>query len=77
VPAPTVLLHGADSPVVTAAGVAEARAVNPAARFVSIPDAGHMVFWDNPATALMLVREALPPSSDLLHGPGESGHFAG
>jgi len=59
VPAPTVLLHGADSPVVTAAGVAEARAVNPAARFVSIPDAGHMVFWDNPATALTLVREAL------------------
>jgi N-formylmaleamate deformylase len=59
VPAPTVLLHGADSPVVTAAGVAEARAANAGATFVAIPDAGHMVFWDNPATALSLVRQAL------------------
>jgi N-formylmaleamate deformylase len=59
VPAPTVLLHGADSPVVTAAGVAEARAANAGATFVEIPDAGHMVFWDNPATALTLVRQAL------------------
>jgi N-formylmaleamate deformylase len=59
VPAPTVLVHGADSPVVTADGVAEARAANPGATFVQIPDAGHMVFWDNPAPALSLVREAL------------------
>ena len=59
VPAPTVLVHGADSPVVTADGVAEARAANPAATFVEIPAAGHMVFWDNPAPALTLVREAL------------------
>jgi N-formylmaleamate deformylase len=59
VPAPTVLVHGADSPVVTAAGAAEARAANPGATFVSIPQAGHMVFWDNPAAALTLVRQAL------------------
>jgi N-formylmaleamate deformylase len=59
VPAPTVLVHGADSPVVTADGVAEARATNPAATFAEIPAAGHMVFWDNPAPALALVREAL------------------
>jgi N-formylmaleamate deformylase len=59
VPAPTVLLHGAASPVVTAAGVAEARAANAGATFVEIPDAGHMAFWDNPATALTLVRQAL------------------
>lgn len=63
VPAPTVLVHGADSPVVTAAGVAEARAANPGARFVEIPDAGHMVFWDNPPAALALVRATL---TDLL-----------
>jgi N-formylmaleamate deformylase len=44
---------------VTAAGVAEARAANAGATFVEIPDAGHMVFWDNPATALTLVRQAL------------------
>lgn len=59
VPAPVVLLHGADSPVATEAGVAEARAANPAARVVSIPDAGHMVFWDSPAAALALLRESL------------------
>ncbi|MBW0104906.1 alpha/beta hydrolase [Pseudonocardia sp. KRD291] len=59
VPAPTTLLHGADSPVVTAAGADEARAANPAATLVEIPDAGHMVFWDNPAQALTLLREAL------------------
>ncbi|WP_214367256.1 alpha/beta fold hydrolase [Pseudonocardia sp. H11422] len=59
VPAPTVLVHGADSPVVTAAGVAEAKAANPGARIVEIPDAGHMVFWDNPEVALRLTREAL------------------
>ncbi|WP_037076114.1 alpha/beta fold hydrolase [Pseudonocardia spinosispora] len=59
VPSPTALLYGADSPVVTAAGVAEARAANPSASFVSIPDAGHMVFWDNPGPALSLLRSVL------------------
>ncbi|MFC4947870.1 alpha/beta fold hydrolase [Pseudonocardia sp. GCM10023141] len=59
VPAPAVLVHGADSPVVTAAGVVEAAAANPAAGFVEIPDAGHMVFWDNPGAALALLRGVL------------------
>lgn len=59
VPAPAVLLHGADSPVVTAAGVAEAVAANPAARFVEVPAAGHMVFWDQPGPALDLLRREL------------------
>lgn len=59
VPGPTTLLYGADSPVVTAEGAAEAAAANPAARMVRIPAAGHMVFWDNPAPALDLLRTAL------------------
>jgi len=59
VPAPTVLIHGADSPVVTAAGVAEARTANPTARFVEIPHAAHMVFWDNPTPARTLLRQTL------------------
>lgn len=59
VPAPTVLLYGADSPVVTAAGAKEAAGVNAAAHLVEIPDAGHMVFWDNPAPALSLLRAAV------------------
>ena len=61
VPAPTTLLYGADSPVVTAEGAKEAEATNPAASLVEIPDAGHMVFWDNPRAALALLREALHP----------------
>ncbi|MFJ9083258.1 alpha/beta fold hydrolase [Streptomyces sp. NPDC102384] len=59
VPGPTTLLYGADSPVVTAEGAAEAATANPAAHMVRIPAAGHMVFWDNPATALDLLRTAL------------------
>lgn len=59
VPAPTVLIHGAESPVVTAAAVEEAAAANPAARLVEIPDAGHMVFWDNPTAAMKTLREIL------------------
>jgi N-formylmaleamate deformylase len=57
VPAPTVLLHGGASPVVTAAGAAEAAAANPAARLVEVPGAGHMVFWDEPVVARRLLRE--------------------
>jgi N-formylmaleamate deformylase len=59
VPAPSVLLYGAQSPVVTRAGATEAARANPAARLVEIPDAGHMVFWDNPGAALAALREAL------------------
>jgi N-formylmaleamate deformylase len=59
VPAPTVLLYGGESPVVTAAGAAEAAAANPAARLVEVPGAGHMVFWDEPEAGRRLLREIL------------------
>jgi N-formylmaleamate deformylase len=59
VPAPTALLCGADSPVVTAEGVAEARLTNPSATIATVPRAGHMVFWDNPTAALTIVRSLL------------------
>jgi len=59
VPAPVVLLYGADSPVVTSSGAREAAETNPGAELVEIPDAGHMVFWDNPAGALARLRAAL------------------
>ncbi|MEV6130532.1 alpha/beta hydrolase [Streptomyces violaceusniger] len=61
VPGPTVLLYGADSPVVTEAGAAEAARKNPTASLSRIPDAGHMLFWDNPPAALASLREALRP----------------
>jgi N-formylmaleamate deformylase len=59
VPAPATLLFGADSPVVTADGAEEAAKANPGASMTEIPDAGHMVFWDNPPAALSLLRESL------------------
>lgn len=61
VPAPSTVLYGADSPVVTADGAAEIASANPRGELVAIPDAGHMVFWDNPAEALRLLRGALEP----------------
>ncbi|WP_409490973.1 isochorismatase family protein [Amycolatopsis sp. cmx-11-12] len=59
VPAPAYFLYGGASPVVTAAGAAEAAERNPAAEFVEIPEAGHMVFWDQPDAALAALREVL------------------
>jgi len=59
VPAPTFFLYGGASPVVTAAGAAEAAERNPSAEFAEVPDAGHMVFWDRPDEGLAALREAL------------------
>ncbi|QFU90989.1 alpha/beta fold hydrolase [Amycolatopsis sp. YIM 10] len=59
VPAPAFLVHGGDSPVVTAAGAAEAAEANPSAELVEVPEAGHMVFWDQPGTAMAALRDVL------------------
>ncbi|GAA2787951.1 alpha/beta hydrolase [Saccharopolyspora taberi] len=59
VPAPAVLVHGADSPVVTAAGAQEAAEANSSAELVEVPGAGHMVFWDEPDASLAAVRAVL------------------
>jgi N-formylmaleamate deformylase len=47
VPAPAALISGGDSPVVTEAGRADVREVNPDARYAVVPGAGHMIPWDN------------------------------
>ncbi|MFJ2746292.1 alpha/beta fold hydrolase [Streptomyces sp. NPDC087440] len=59
VPCPVTLLYGAQSPVVTAAGAAEAAAALPSARLEQVPDCGHMIFWDNPSGGLRALRRAL------------------
>ncbi|MFI1337412.1 alpha/beta fold hydrolase [Streptomyces sp. NPDC020845] len=59
VPAPAAMLYGADSPVVTAAGVEEAACANPPATLYGIPKSGHMIFWDAPETGLAALRAAL------------------
>ncbi len=65
VPAPTVLVYGTASPVVTAEGAAEAAERNPGARLVAVEGAGHMVFWDEPAAALAQTREVLAGLLDV------------
>lgn len=76
VPAPTTLLYGADSPVVTTGGADEATKANPRASLIAIPDAGHMVFWDTPAAARTALRTALGPlvapeyQAQSRHSPG-------
>jgi N-formylmaleamate deformylase len=59
VPAPVTLIYGGDSPVVTAAGAAEAAETNPKAALVEVPGTGHMVFWDDPAAGRAAARRAL------------------
>lgn len=66
VPTPTIFIYGERSPVVTADGLMEARSTNPAARFIGVPDAGHMVFWDQPSAAIEVLERAL---ADLLEEP--------
>ncbi|MEB3370933.1 alpha/beta fold hydrolase [Saccharopolyspora mangrovi] len=56
---PTTLIYGGGSPVVVAAGVAEAAAANPTADLVCVPGAGHMVFWDEPESGTAALRDAL------------------
>ncbi|MEK8143083.1 alpha/beta hydrolase [Streptomyces sp. M10(2022)] len=59
VPTPVTMLYGDGSPVVTSAGVQEAARTHAKAQITSVPDAGHMIFWDSPGPALAAVREAL------------------
>jgi N-formylmaleamate deformylase len=59
VPSPAVFLYGERSPVVTADGLARARSANPAARYIGVPDAGHMVFWDQPGAGATVLERAL------------------
>jgi N-formylmaleamate deformylase len=59
VPAPSVLIYGRDSPVVTSAGAAEAATANSKASVVAVDHAGHMVPWDNLAGFIEVLRAAL------------------
>jgi N-formylmaleamate deformylase len=59
VPAPTALVYGGASPVVTAEGAREAARANPAATLHEVPGAGHMVPWDELDAFLATVRPLL------------------
>ncbi|GAA1789143.1 alpha/beta hydrolase [Planosporangium flavigriseum] len=56
---PAVLLRGGDSPVVPAAAADDLAAANPGVEIVTVPDAGHMVPWDNLPGFLDAVRPYL------------------
>jgi N-formylmaleamate deformylase len=70
VPAPAALINGGDSPVVTAAGLAEAREANPAAHYATVPGAGHMVPWDNLTGFRVALAEVM--ETELAAGRGDS-----
>lgn len=59
VPAPVAFIRGSDSPVVPESVMAEVTSGNPAASTHVVPEAGHMVFWDNRVGADQALREAL------------------
>ena len=59
VPTPTTFIYGGESPVVTADGVTRVAALNPAAVIHAVDGAGHMVPWDQPTSALALLRSVL------------------
>ena len=59
VTAPAVLIRGGVSPVVPEAAAADLRAANPDIEIVTVPDAGHMVPWDNLPGFLAAVRPYL------------------
>jgi N-formylmaleamate deformylase len=59
VAAPTALIYGGASPVVTADGAREAAAANPAATVHEVPGAGHMVPWDERDAFMAIVRPLL------------------
>jgi N-formylmaleamate deformylase len=60
--APTLLVRGAVSPVVTEAGAAELAALRPDIPVENVADAGHMVPWDNLAGFLDAVLPFLTPA---------------
>lgn len=73
VPMPVTMLYGDSSPVVTSEGVQEATRTHSAARIVPVPDAGHMIFWDNLEPSIAAVREALAPLTGNAPSAASSG----
>jgi N-formylmaleamate deformylase len=56
---PVVLIRGGDSPVVPPAAVADLQRAQPGVDIETVPDAGHMVPWDNLGGFLDAVRPRL------------------
>jgi N-formylmaleamate deformylase len=64
---PAVLIRGADSPVIPSAASADLSRSNPEIDILTVPDAGHMVPWDNLdgflSTVQPYLKAALRPSA--------------
>jgi N-formylmaleamate deformylase len=56
-PEPLLFIYGEESPVISEEGLAEVKASNPKAEIVGIPDAGHMIPWENLADFVTAVRD--------------------
>jgi N-formylmaleamate deformylase len=60
---PALCIRGGDSPVVTSIDADELHRRNPRVPIVTVPDAGHMVPWDNLPGFLQVLAEHLPVST--------------
>lgn len=63
VPRRALFVYGLESPVVTAAGAAEISEANPRLEIVGVPDAAHMLPWENLDGFLEPTREFLRAAS--------------
>lgn len=62
-----VLMYGGQSLVVPAAGAAELARANPHVELVEVPNAGHMVFWDQPQASVAALRGLIRRMHALHH----------
>lgn len=62
----TLLLTAGRGGVITDADIAEIRAIAPAIRIATVPDAGHMIPWDDLSGFVAAVGSFLLPQSDLV-----------
>jgi N-formylmaleamate deformylase len=60
---PAIVIRGEQSPVVTDDGAVDLRTSNPDIPIVGVPDAGHMIPWDNYEGFLSVVRSFLASSA--------------
>jgi N-formylmaleamate deformylase len=64
--APLLFIYGQESPVVPPEGLADVIAANPAAQVCGIPDAAHMIPWENLEDFVAAVREFVGARAGML-----------
>ena len=74
--APAGLIYGARSPVVRAEDLPALQDLRPAAAYVRVPHAGHMLAWDNLSDTAALLRAQIIEGSDMDQPTDDAAFFA-